>query len=98
MILPINHLAGWRYIRQRNQTQINIDLTRENTTRIDHNYIVVDKVITKNRPAYKLKNPSRGPYEIVQTCTNGTFTLQTGAFKHRINIRNIKLYNDADVE
>ena len=98
MILPINQVADWRYIRHRKQTQINKGLNRENNTRIDHNYRVGDKVMTKNRSAYKYKTPFRGPYEIVQTLTNGTVTLQTGAVTHRINIRNIKPYNDADVE
>ena len=40
----------------------------------------------------------RGPYEIVQTWENGTFTLQTGAVTKIINIRNIEPYNDADIE
>ena len=38
MILTINHLADWRYIRQRKQTQINKDIAHENTPRIDHDY------------------------------------------------------------
>ena len=29
---------------------------------------------------------------------NGTFNLRTGAVTHRINIRNINPYNDADVK
>ena len=75
MILPINHAADWRYIRQRKQMQINKDITCENTTRIDNNYRVGYKVMTKNRSAYKYRTPSGGPYEIVQTWTNGTVTL-----------------------
>ena len=35
MILPINHVTDWRYIRQCKQTQINKDAICENTTRID---------------------------------------------------------------
>ena len=45
IILPINHVADWRYIRQRKQTQINKYLDRENTTRIDYDYRVGDKVL-----------------------------------------------------
>ena len=95
MILPINHVADWRYIRQHKQTQINKDVARESTTIIDHDYRVGDKVTTKNRSAYKYETPFRG---IVQTWTNGTVTLRTGAVTHRVNIRNIKPYNDADIE
>ena len=97
MILPINHVAYWRYIRQRKQTQINKDINHENTTIIDHDYIVGDKFMNKNRSAYKYETLFRGPYEIVQTWTNGTIALQTVAVTNRINISNIKLYNDADV-
>ena len=38
MILLINHVAYWRYIRQHKQPQINKDVNRENTTIIDNNY------------------------------------------------------------
>ena len=86
MILLINHIVYWRYIRQRKQEQINKDLNHENNTRIDHDYIVGDKVITKNRSAYKYETPFRGPYEILQTWTKGTVNLPTGAVKFRINI------------
>ena len=36
MILPMNNVADWRYIRQRKQTQIYNYVIREKTTRIDH--------------------------------------------------------------
>ena len=98
MILPINHIAHWRYICHRKQTQINKDVTRERTTRIDHDYRVGDKFMTKNRSAYTYETPFRRLYEIFQTWTNGTVTLRMGAVSHRINIRNIKPYNYADVE
>ena len=86
MIIPINHIPDWRYICKCKQKQINKDVNHENTTRIDHDYRVGDKFMTKNRSAYKLKTPFRVPYEIIQTWKNGTVTLQTGAVIHRINI------------
>ena len=98
MIIPINHVVEWGYINQRKQTHINEYASRENTTIIDHDYRVGDKFRTKSRSAYKYETPFRGPYEVVQKCTNGTFTLRTGAVTHRVNIRNIKTYNDAIVE
>ena len=54
--------------------------------------------MTNIRSTYKYETLFKGPYEIFQTWTNGTFALQTGAVTHRLNIRNIKTYNDADVE
>ena len=53
MIFPINHVADWRYTHQLLKTKINKDINCENTTRINHDYIVGGKVITKNRSAYK---------------------------------------------
>ena len=90
-------MVDWRYTHQRKKTQINKDVNCEYTTRIDHGYIVVDKVMTKNSSAYKYESTFRGPYEIVHTCTNRTVTLRMVAVTHIINIRNIKPYNDADV-
>ena len=49
MILPINHVADFRYICQRKHKQINKYLDRENTTRIDYDYRVGDKFMTKMR-------------------------------------------------
>ena len=98
MIPPINHIADWRYIRQRKQKQINKGVPCEKTTRIDHNYRVGDKILIKNRSAYRYENLFRCLYKIIQTWTNGTATLRAGEIRHRINIRNIKTYNDADIE
>ena len=72
MILPINHLADWRYIRQHKQTQIDNYVIWENTTRIDHDYRVGDKVMTQTRSAFKYKKTYKGLYKIVQTLTNRT--------------------------
>ena len=63
MILPINHVADWRYIRQSKQAQIDKDVICENTTIIDHDYVLGDKVITLNKLAYKQETPFRGPYK-----------------------------------
>ena len=86
-MLHINHVVDWRYICQRKKTQINKDVTRENTTRIDHDYRVGDKVMTNNRSAYKCKTPLRNPYEIIHMWKNDTVTLLMGSVIHRINIR-----------
>ena len=75
MILPINHVADWRYIHQHKQTQINKDVNLKNTNRIDHDYKVGDKFTTKNRSAYKYETLFRGPYENFQTWKNRKFAL-----------------------
>ena len=50
IILPINNMANWRHIHQRKQRQIEKDVIRENSTRIDYNFNIGDKVVViKNR-------------------------------------------------
>ena len=70
MIIPVNPGVDRRYTHQRKKTQINKDVNCEYTTRIYHGYIVGDKVMTKNRSAYKYETTFRGPYEIVHIFTN----------------------------
>ena len=77
MIPHIDNISDWRYIRHRKQVQINKDVIREKTTRIDHNYRVGDKVMTGTKSAYKYKTLFKGPYENFRIWTNGTVTLQT---------------------
>ena len=86
MILPINHVAEWRYIRQQKQAQIDKCVIRGNTTRIGHDCRVGDNVLTQTKSAFKYKTLYRGPYKIVQTWTNGTITLRMGAVTMRVNI------------
>ena len=98
MILPINHLADWRYIHQIKKAQIDKYVIRENTTGINRNYRVGNKLMTITKSSYKYKTLFRGPYENFHTRTNGTFTLKMGAVTTRINIRNIKPYINPIVE
>ena len=44
--------------------QINKGVNRENDTRIDYDYRVGDKDMTKMSSTYKYKTPFKGPYEI----------------------------------
>ena len=97
LILLINHVADWRYMCQRKQTQIDKYFTCKSTTIIDHDYRVGDKILIKNKSSYRYETLFRGLYEIFQTWANGTITLRMVAVKHRINILNIKPYNDTDV-
>ena len=75
MILPINHIADWIYIRQCKQTQIDNDVIREKANRIYHNYIVGDKLMTLTKASYKYETPYKVPYKIFQTWKNITVTL-----------------------
>ena len=87
MILPINPVVNWRYIRHQKQAQIEKYVIHENSTRIDYDYNIGDKVMVRRKQAYKYKTPFQGPYEIIQMCTNRAVTIQTGAVTARLNIR-----------
>ena len=54
--------------------------------------------MTITKSAYRYETPYRVPYEIFKTWTNGTITLRMGAVTMRLNIRNIKPYNNPIVE
>ena len=51
MILPIKHKVDRELIRQRNQTQMNKYIIRENIRWVDHDYKVGDKVMLNNHSA-----------------------------------------------
>ena len=62
MILPINHVAYWRYIGHHKQTQIEKYGICENYNRIKYDYRVEYQVIIRNKAAFKYENPFKGPY------------------------------------
>ena len=98
MILSTNNVADWRYIRQLKQAQTNKDVIYENTTIINHDYRVGDKITTKTKSEYKYKTPFKVPYENFHTWTNKTVILQTGAVTKIRNTCNIKPYTTPIVE
>ena len=55
MILPINNKEDWGYIHQRKQSQIEKYVIRKNSTRIDHNYRVVDEVVLEKKQGINTK-------------------------------------------
>ena len=98
MILTIYHIPNWIYIYQRKQTQIEKDVIRENSTRIDYNYNIEDKFMVIINQAYKYKTLFQVPYVIAQTWANKNVTIRTGAVIARINIRHIKPYHNPDLD
>ena len=56
MILPINHLENWIFRHQRRQAKIEKELIHKNSTRIDHDYRVGDKVMVRRRMNLNIKH------------------------------------------
>ena len=52
----------------------------------------------RNKLEYKYETPFKCLYEIIQTWTNGIFTLQMGSVMTLINIFLIKPFNNTDIE
>ena len=98
MILPINHIANWRYISQHKQSQIEKGLICENSTRIDCDYNIRDKFMVRSNQDYKHETKFQGPYEIIQTCTNLTVTIQICVVIARLNICRLKPNINGEVE
>ena len=61
VILPINHVVDWRYIRHCKQTYINKESIREESTIINYDYRVGDKVMLKGEIYIKIQNTIQGP-------------------------------------
>ena len=98
MILKIKNVVDWRYIRQNKQVQVEKYFIHENSTRIDYDYRVGDRLILSTKTAYKFETSYKGPYKIVQAWKNGTVTLWTGVVTTRTNICHIKPYHREDAE
>ena len=91
MILPISIKANWERIKERKQQEINRNNACENRDRIDHTYLVGDKVYVKKEGIQrKLSTPRDGPFDITAVYDNGTVQVQlSDAVSERINIRRI---------
>ena len=93
-ILPIKHLADWRYITERKQTIINENNKRENKRRKSHEYKVGDKVLITLKPKTKYGSDTHlGPVKILEVNNNGTVKVKLGVATDIYNIRQITPYH-----
>ena len=94
MILPITFKANWAMIAARKRAEIDRSNTKENKSRIPHQYNVKDKVLlTKPGKIRKLDVPRTGPYEITKVHDNGTVEIQKGpSITQVVNIQRLTPY------
>ena len=88
----------WRYLHQHKQAQIQKHVMHKNTTITNYDYRVGDQVLIRNKVEFIYETLLKVPYEIPQTWTYRTVTLQTGAVTTIINTRNINTYNTPNAE
>ena len=53
--------------------------------------------MVRGKNVLKYETPFKGPYEMIQTWSSGTVTIQTGAITDRLNIRRVKPYKIMEV-
>ena len=95
-ILPIRHVADWKYIHSRKQSSINKNNLKENKSRKPYDYKVGQKVLLKNAQSTKFGTDTYGgPYTIIAVhADNGTVEMEKGKVIDTFNIRNIVPYYD----
>ena len=93
MLFDIPYIADWKAIGKRRQDSVNQNTARENTRRLDFDYVLGQRVmVRKDGILRKAEDRYVGPYVITQVHTNGTVRIQRGTLSERINIRRITPY------
>lgn len=91
MIQPLQYISEWDLILKNKQKVINDSNKRENSKRVDYDYVVGQKVLLLNTDIQrKLDSPTLGPYDIIQVHANGNVSIMRGSIIERVNIRRIR--------
>ena len=92
-------MVDWKWVCQKNQTQINKYNLCENSKRVYHDYRVGYRATLDINDACKYETLYKGQFVMKQCCTNGNVSLQGGAIKLGYNIRHIKPHkSDTHIE
>ena len=90
MILNIPLIADWHAITQRWEHLINKNLIKENQKQRCYDYVLQQRVLVKKWNPPKLGERTSGPYRVLQTCVNGTLTIELRPrVSERLNIRRV---------
>ena len=80
------------------QAQIDREVTNENYTRVNYDYIIGYRVMLRKHNDFKYETPFKGPYETFQIWTNRNVTIKMGAVTDRLNIQRVKPYKILEVD
>ncbi len=95
MFLHIPLISDWHAITQRRKHLINENLIRENKKQCRYNYVPQQRVLKKKWKPRKLGERTSGPYRVLQTCVNGTLTIELRpGVSERLNIRRVLPYKE----
>ena len=81
-------MINWELIKQNKHNVAVRNNLRENSTRLEWDYRIRDKVLLDYKHR-KLDNPYLGPYDIIGIKSNGTVRIQKGRTELTVNIRQL---------
>ena len=88
MIVQTQKMINWELIKQNKHNVAVRNNLRENSTRLEWDYRIGDKVLLDYKHR-KLDNPYLGPYDIIGIKSNGTVRIQKGRTELTVNIRQL---------
>ena len=93
-VLNIQHVANWRYIKDRKQGIIRQNNIRENSKRKDHLFKENELVLIRQAQTTKYGTDQfRGPYPIVSINDNGTLRVrESSTLVDTYNVRQVAPY------
>ena len=92
-ILPIQYQPDWNRIKDKKRKRIEMNNSKENKSRIPHEYKVGDMIlVSRNKRSKHGEREKNGPYPIVQVNDNGTVRYDKGSYSDIINIRQCEPY------
>ena len=98
MIMQNVVTADWEKIKLLKSNAAIESNTRENASRLSHNYTVGDKVlilISRDEVKSKMDQPTEGPFAIVKVYpSHGTVKIQRENYQEVIHIRRLKPYHE----
>jgi hypothetical protein len=96
MLFDIPLVANWCKIGERRQSLTDRGNQHENTTRIDYDYKVRDKVLVINEGILRKAETTYGkePWTITTVHTNGTIRIQRGTKMERLTIQRVEHFTD----
>jgi hypothetical protein len=91
MLFNIPFVANWNKIGDYGQHQTDLNTSREESTRVDYDYKVSNKVLLKQDGILcKAESPySKKPWTVTAIFTNRTFRIQCGTKLEQINIQRV---------
>ena len=99
MIMNLAITIDWATIANARRNISQRGVTRENATRLSHNYRVGERVLiimdaSERRSQRKIGEVTKGPYMILKINPNGTVEIQRDNYRETISIRRIKPFRE----